>query len=137
MAIFTIFWCAVLGVVFWILSMILKLIQSAIISLFDTVRQCGSISIKVFREICFLLLIYIIYDGIGEINFFLLLLLGVILFFLAFFIKTMGAEVIYQLVEIVMPLINLIIKMFDFFDTHIFHAYEFFLNKIKQKVDLM
>lgn len=141
MAIFIVFWCAVLGTVFWLLSIILKAIQSVINGAFSAILEGGAIVFLGTAGIAFLYLLYSISVGIrtgsiGE------MIWKVILFFIAIafivsLVGGLGAIILELAFLIVSSITSIAISILKFLDACAEAAYIFFLKTIKEKVDLL
>lgn len=137
MAVFTIFWCAVFGIAFWLLSLLLKSVQSVIEGLYDAVSDCGFALFLGIVGIVFFLTVYTVVNAFRTGSFFLviiiLLALGIVV--------TLGGSVGIIAVELIIMAVSCVFEfckaMLTFINTYVEGAYIFFLNKIKQKVDAL
>lgn len=138
MAIFTIFWCAVLGIFFWLFSMLLKSIQSAIHGILEAVITCGSLTLLGMLGVFLLWAIYniaiMIRINTGVFGVVLGIIVVIFLAFLLVFIGTAAGEIAITIVSVI---VGIIISILEKLNPAVENAYVFFLKKIKQKVDLL
>lgn len=141
MAIFIVFWCAILGLLFWLLSVIVKSIQAAIYGVFDSIIKCGIII--VFGLFCCFVL-YLFYQISSEIrtgtlfDTLFMIVICVILFSVFFgWLCGIGLIVLELVAAAVYGLIEITIICLEAMNTWTETAYVFFLRKIKRKVELL
>lgn len=139
MAIFIIFWCAVLGILFWGCSMFLKSIQSAIYGAYDAIVECGAVALLGIVGLIFFYLLYALSFGIrtGEIwDIIGSLILGFLgIAFVIGIIGGLGAVILEIAVMVVTFIITMAITILELLNSGVEKAYVFFLKTIKQKVD--
>ena len=141
MAIFVIFWCAVLGTFFWLLSMGLKSIQSVINGAYEAIVQCIALVIMGVIGWVFFFLLYIIAYGIRTGGFWDMLgnlILGfIVLGFLIGILGGLGAVALEIVIGISIFIISVSIAILELLNELVENAYIFFLGIIKNKVDCL
>lgn len=141
MAIFVIFWCAVLGITFWTISIILKAIESAIYSIYDAIIECGVITLLGIAGLILMYVLYKVSFGIRTGTFWSMvgsLILGCIaLAILLGLWGWIGALILEIAALVVTYIIGFCVKVLEFLNVHAEGAYVFFLKKIKQRVELL
>ena len=141
MAIFTIFWCAVLGIFFWLFSMLLKSIQNAINAIIEAVTSCVSIVIVGMIGVVIMCALYNLaanfrlkgfWEIIGGLIYYLILV-GI-----SFALLAWAGAAIFQVANIIVSVVvGIILAILEGLNPAVENTYAFFLKKIKQKVDLL
>lgn len=141
MTIFVIFWCAVLCMVFFAISMLLKMIESLVFAAGDALVECGAIALLGIAGAAFLYLLHFIslgirtdalWDMVGEI------VMGVILIVIVIGIIGGFGAIIVELAMLVSGfMIGFLVMIFSLFNGFTERVYLFFLNIIKQKIECL
>ena len=141
MAIFIIFWCAVLGIVLWFFSIILKGLQSVIYGSYDAIVEWGAITLLAGIVLVFFYMLYGLSSAIRTGNFWDIVG-GLILSFVGIalvigLVGSLGALILELAVMAIATIITVVITVLELLNSWIEEGYVFFLKKIKQKVDML